>query len=110
MSRSNHHYYNVCCSPINEDGYCERHEDQNYWHPQRTCITERDVLLRRGVYRRRKRFPSWGIKRWISGPPMDVKRIWRQRARAQQKQEFLRNPEEPLITPMKRLVNLWDWY
>ncbi len=110
MSRSNHHYYNICSGPVNADGYCKWHEPMGLWYSQRTCITERDVVTRRGVYCRRQRFPKWSIKSWHSGPPMALKKRWHRRARAQQKQEFLRSPEDPLITPMKWLMDLWDWY
>jgi hypothetical protein len=41
---------------------------------------------------------------------MELKKRWHRRARAQQKQESLQNPDDPVITPMKRLIDLWDWY
>src|SRR4051794_4940330 len=110
MSRSNHHYYNICSAPLGADGYCEWHEPKAHWLRHKTCTSERDVVTRRGVYRRHRRFPKWSIKSWHSGPPMELKKRWHRRARAQQKQEFLQNPDDPLITPIKRLIDLWNWY
>jgi len=110
MSRSNHHYFNICCRPPGTNGFCEWHEPAGYWHPQRTCISQRDVVTRRGIYHRRPRFPEWSVKSWHSGVPTQTKKRWQRRARARQKQEFLRNCEDPLLTPMKWLIDFWDVY
>ena len=32
------------------------------------------------------------------------------RARAVHRAEMFADPKDPLITPMRRLVDLWDWY
>jgi hypothetical protein len=36
--------------------------------------------------------------------------MWHQKARAVQKAEMLANPDDPLVTSMRRIVDLWDWY
>jgi hypothetical protein len=36
--------------------------------------------------------------------------MWHQKARAVQRAEALADPEDPVITPMRRIVNLWNWY
>lgn len=106
MSRSNHNYFKICDGPPDADGYCEWHAGRH----KRTCILAGDVVTRRGVFRRRKRFPWGGIKSWHRAPPMELKKAWHRRARARQRDEFRRSPEDPLITPFNRLIDLWDWY
>jgi hypothetical protein len=32
------------------------------------------------------------------------------RARAVHKAEMFADPEDPMITPMRGLVDMWDWY
>jgi hypothetical protein len=41
---------------------------------------------------------------------MELKKAWHRRARARQRDEFRRNPEDPMITPFNRLIDVWDWY
>ena len=36
--------------------------------------------------------------------------MWHQRARAMQKAEMRADPEDPVVTPMRQLVDMWDWY
>lgn len=110
MSRSNHHYYNICGGPVNADGYCKFHEPAEYSKPQKTCLPERQLLTRRGVYHRRKRFPAWSLKEGHRGPSMEIKQIWRRLVRARQAQELIKRPDDPLITPFRRLINHSDWW
>lgn len=35
--------------------------------------------------------------------------MWHQKARAVQKAEMLVNPADPSVTPMRRIVDPWDW-
>lgn len=71
-------------------------------------ISERTFATRRGLFRSRERFPRWSIKSWHPGPGKWLKDYWRRRARAIQNQQML--DEDPVITPMKRLIEIWDWY
>jgi hypothetical protein len=90
MSRSNHSYYQTF-----------RHADEQ--RPIQSAFS-----TRRGVvYRRRS---HWFKKYWYPGPPHWWKQMWHQKARAVQKAEMLANPNDPLVTPMRRIVDLWDWY
>jgi hypothetical protein len=109
MSRSNHHYYNLChrWGDIGEDGYCDFHR---YRRRQHCCIPPAVYLTRRRVIRRRSRFPEGSPKSWHRAPPAWWWRSAHRRARAIQRQEMLRNPEDPVITPDKRLIDLWGWY
>ncbi len=104
MSRSNHNYYNICQRDLlEEDGRC-------WWHAWRgqLCYGEREYETRRGFHRRRSRFPKWSVKSFHHGPPMCIKKLWHRQARAQQNEEM--RSDDPVITPMKRLIDLWDWY
>jgi hypothetical protein len=92
MSRSNHSYY----EPF-------RHTDE-----QRPL--KRAFATRRGVVYRRKRIQPWSKQYWRDGPPHWWKQMWHQIARAVQKEEMLANPDDPVITPERRIIDLWDWY
>jgi hypothetical protein len=50
------------------------------------------------------------VKNWHRGPDKIWKRMWHKKARMMQKAEMLADPENPMITPMRRLVDMWDWY
>lgn len=84
MSRSNHHYYKP--------------------------LPPRDYPSRRGVVRRQRRFPNFSIKSWHRGPPAWWWRDQHRRARAIQRREMLRMPDDPVITPDRKLIDLWGWY
>lgn len=91
MSRSNHNYYNL--------GLRYRKSD---------VIPERTFATRRGLYTRRKRFPRWSIKSFRSGPPKEIKQMWHRQARAAQNSQM--RDDDPVVTPMRRLINMWNWY
>ena len=105
MSRSNHNYFKICDGPLDADGHCERHAGRK----KNTCIPKGDVVGRR-VFRRRKRMPRNGIKSWHKAPPLELKKVWHQMARARQSAEFRRDPDDPMISPFNRLYDTWDWY
>ena len=91
MSRSNHSHYQTF----------RRGDEEN---PIQSAFT-----TRRGVVYRRNYFKPWLTKHWREGPPRSWKQMWHQKARAVQKAEMLANPDDPLVTPMRRIVDLWDW-
>lgn len=111
MSRTiNHNYFKTCIGPFDDNGLCQRHQAA-YRDLQRvSCIPARVFVTRRGVVHRHPRFPNWSIKSIFKGPPLELKKLWRRSARAKQRAELLRDLEDPIITPSKRLVNLWNWY
>lgn len=131
MARSNTFYWNICyprhwsCDEegwyVDENGICSdcrwryygQRVDGSPLPPgsgiHRHCIVERDIPGRRGIWKRRRRYHdslNWCQK----GPPADLKQMWHRQARSKQKQEFRRNPDDPMITSMKRLVNKRNWY
>jgi hypothetical protein len=112
MSRSNHNYYNLChrWGEIGEDGYCDFHRPFGPWRHYNLCIPAADYLTRRGVVRRRPRFSVWSPKSWHHAPPAWWWRVQHRRARAIQRREMLRHPEDPVITPDRKLIDLWSWY
>src|SRR5262249_12684078 len=112
MSRSNTNYYNICPwhRKVGEDGYCDIHRpyrDEGWGQP---CLVPRQLLSRRGGVRRRRSLPKRSAKSGPSGPPRSWWRIEHRRARAIQRAEMLRDPEDPMVTPDKRPINLWSWY
>jgi hypothetical protein len=109
MSRSNHNYFKICEGPVDDDGLCVFHGNR-YFRPSRKCILAGNVVTRRGVFRRRKRFPKHSFKIWHKTPPRWLKQHWHRRARARQQEEFLKDPDDPTITPLHRLWDLWEWY
>jgi len=92
MSRSNHSYY------------------QTFRHADGQRPIQSAFSTRRGVVYRPNHFQPWFQNYWHEGPPKWWKRMWHQKARAVQKAEMLANPDDPLVTPMRRIVDLWDWY
>jgi hypothetical protein len=92
MSRSKDSYYRAL-----------QHADE-----QRTL--KRSFVTRRGVVYRSKAFERWFRNYWHDEPPRWWKQMWHRKARAVQKAEMRKNPEDPLVTPMRRIVDLWDWY
>ena len=107
MSRSNHNYFKICDGPVNAEGYCAIHAGSA--NHRRRCLVEGDVITRRTFYRR-KRHPYPGLKTIKPAPPRRLRRTWHKRARTRQKTEFLKNPQDPVITPFDRLIELWVWY
>lgn len=111
MSKSNTNYYNLCSrGEIGEGGYCDFHRPGWWKGRQAKCIPSREYLTRRGVVQRKPRYAKWSRKSWHSGPPAWWWRAEHRRARAKQKAEFLRCPEDPTITPDRKLIDLWGWY
>ena len=104
MSRSNHHYYNLC--DCDARGRCLFHRS----HGGQKRPYAGEFLTRRGIVRRKHRFPRHSIKSWHHGPQKWWKQMWHQRARAMQKVEMRADPENPVVTPMRQLVDMWDWY
>ena len=107
MSRSNHNYYNICSIMTEDGGEC-------WWHSvgksHGKCYRGRTFQTRRGPVERKMRFPDWSVKSTYGAPPSYIKKIWIGEARAKQNAEQRLNADDPIITPMKRLINLWDWY
>lgn len=112
MSRSNHNYYNLCVhwGEIGEDGYCDFHR-LSWWKGRgHLCIPPGAFTTRRGVVQRKARFPEYSMKTFHRGPPSWWWRSQHRRARAIQAVEFHRDPEDPMITPDRRLITLYNWY
>ena len=108
MSRSNHNYDNLCYW-LTTYGVCDCTDKP--WRSHKKCYGERSFQGRRGTAKRRSRYPEWSAKRSHGGgPPTSIKKIWIGEARAKQNAEQRLNADDPIITPMKRLINLWDWY
>lgn len=109
MSRSNTYYYNLCVrhGEVGEDGFCDFH--RGFWRLHGKCILPREWLSRRGIERRKPRF-RYSPKTYQKGPPRWWWQMEHRRARRKQQAEFLRNPEDPMITPQRRLIDLWGWY
>lgn len=104
MSRSNTNYYNIC-KRDEVTGKCVR---DGMFH--RSCYFEGEYVTRRGVFRRKRRFPEWSVKSYHSTPPVSIKQCWIKRARAKQQHEMRKEAEDPIVTPMRRLIDPWDWY
>jgi hypothetical protein len=100
MSRSNHNYYNLR----------SEESDECFLIARQGQYVQRAFATRRGLVRRGKRFPCWSIKSWHRGPDKWWKRMWHKKARTVQRFEMFADPEVPVITPMRRLVDMWDWY
>lgn len=69
----------------------------------------REILGRRN-WVRRVRYPDTSPRRYYGQPPSSMQKIWRKQARAAQKQEFLRTPDDPVLTPISRLIRGYDRY
>lgn len=104
MSRSNSSSYNFTHHNFYRDA-----ETEAWVYDRIPVIPEREVLGRR-TWVRRKRHPDWSRGSWHNTPPASWWKLQHRRARARQRAEFLRNPDDPMITPMVRLVNLSAWY
>jgi hypothetical protein len=110
MSKSNTHYYDICDGPFDEDGLCERHSGWKFRGPQRRCIPAGEFETCHGTVKRRKRFPDWCWKSWVSGPPKEIKQIWKRRIRAIYTQEMRRHPYDPDLIDGERLLAGWYAY
>jgi len=99
MSRSNNY------QPVGIWHQVSREDGRREW---RNRFPERLILSRR-TWRRRQRY-RYGIKAVLRPPAKSWWKAQRKRARAIQRREMRLNPEDSLVTPMKRLINLWDWY
>lgn len=104
MSRTNH--YRICddCGLYIR---CWRH-DGPY---SRTHYNHKPIRVIEGrrVFVRKPRFPEYSPKQWHTPPSRGWWAKQKAKARAIQKREFLKSID-PYITPMKKLINLWDWY
>ena len=86
MSRNNTHYWGLCTpffrnnynnkGLIGVDGLCDWHRD--WWFARKKCIPPREIETRRGMYRRKPRYPGWS-HRHTWPPPRDMKRLWQRR-------------------------------
>lgn len=121
MSRSNTHYYNLCSGwnrvlgsrEVGDDGYCDYHRPGRYWPGRGSkCIPDREYETRRGMFRRKRRFPKWAIGSWHSTPPADVKKGWKRRLRAMYRAELVRRPDDPELFDGEKAHSklLWEWY
>lgn len=99
MARSNTHYYNLCYGwggPVGEDGFCDFHRPSGGWNKNGSkCIAPGEYETRRGLYRRKPRFPKWSWKTHCFGPPHSVKAMWRRRIRRIYNEEMRVRPNDP---------------
>ena len=107
MSRSNHHYHNVCYERPFLDSYGVKH---SCWDAYKGvhCLKSGEYMTRRGPFKRKPRFSGYGrfyYKSILSVPPSSDKKLSTQKARAMQKREFLKDPEDPVITPITMLYH-----
>lgn len=61
----------------------------------------------REAQNRAKMLPWWKLAGVHSGW---LKRIWAAAVRSHHKQEMLRNPEDPVLTKPRRIIDPWNWY
>jgi hypothetical protein len=113
MSRNNTHYWDLCTEtrvwePIGEDGYCGRHKPGTYGNrngDRRSCFSPREYETRRGLYRRKERYPFGN--HYFYPPPMDMKRLWQRRLRAMYREELRARPYDPEMPDGGKLLAGW---
>jgi hypothetical protein len=119
MSRSNTHYWNLCSwwEEIGEDGYCKHHrpffmDGKQLWGSGEPCIPPGKFETRRGLVKRRPRFPKRSVKSWHQPPPLATKKLWRRWIRSKYGAEMKRHPSDPELFGYNKAFagKLWSWY
>ena len=134
MSRSSHHYWTIC-NGLDADGYCPQHGFYAYHYipdytqavadlltgsvpasistvPRSKCRVAREWCSRRGIERRKKRYPDWCAKSFHRGSPVWLKKIWHSKYRAMCVRDMRRNEQDPELVGYNKWMSskLWDWY